>query len=38
MPIQQLVTKVFGSRFQREMKKLRPLVDAVHEHEQALAS
>jgi preprotein translocase subunit SecA len=38
MPIQQLVTKVFGSRFQREMKKLRPLVDAVHRHEQALAA
>jgi len=36
MAIQQLVTRVFGSRFQREMKKLRPLVDAVHEHEKAL--
>jgi preprotein translocase subunit SecA len=38
MAIQQLVTKVFGSRFQREMKKLRPLVDGVHEHERALAA
>ncbi len=36
MPIQQLVTRVFGSRFQRELKKLRPLVDAVHGHEARL--
>ncbi len=36
MPIQQLVTKVFGSRFQREVKQLRPLVAQVHEHEALL--
>jgi preprotein translocase subunit SecA len=36
MPIQQLVTKVLGSRFQRELKKLRPIVDAIHRHEEAL--
>jgi len=36
MPIQQLVTKVLGSRFRREVKKLRPVVDMVHRHEEAL--
>ena len=37
MQIQQLVTKVIGSRFSRELKRLQPLVDAVHRHEEALA-
>jgi len=36
MQLQQLVTRVFGSRFQRELKKLRPIVDAVHRHEAEL--
>ncbi len=33
MPVQQLVTKVFGSRFSREVKRLRPIVDAIKRHE-----
>jgi preprotein translocase subunit SecA len=37
MPIQQLVTKVLGSRFQRELRKLRPIVDAIHAAEASLA-
>jgi preprotein translocase subunit SecA len=36
MQIQQLVTKVFGSRFSRELKKLRPIVDEILRHEEAL--
>jgi len=36
MPIQQMVTKVLGSRFQRELKRLRPIVDAIKGHEGAL--
>jgi len=27
---------VFGTRFNRELKKIQPLVDAIHEHEQRL--
>ncbi len=34
--LQQVVTRVFGSRFQRELKKLRPMVDAVLAHEAEL--
>jgi preprotein translocase subunit SecA len=34
--VQQLVTKVLGSRFQRELRKLRPIVDAIHGHEERL--
>jgi preprotein translocase subunit SecA len=37
MALQQLVTRVLGSRFQRELKRLRPLVDAIHEYEAKLA-
>jgi preprotein translocase subunit SecA len=36
MQIRQLVTKVFGTRFSRELKRLQPVVDAVHRHEEAL--
>ena len=36
MALQQLVTKVIGSRFQREVRKIRPLVEQVHEHEARL--
>src|SRR5437660_317219 len=28
--------KVFGTRFQREMKRIRPKVDAIHRHEERL--
>jgi preprotein translocase subunit SecA len=31
-----LVTKVVGTRFQREMKRIRPTVDAIHRHEERL--
>jgi len=29
----QLVTKLVGTRFQRELKRIQPLVDAIHGHE-----
>jgi preprotein translocase subunit SecA len=34
--VKPLFTKVFGTRFQREMKRIRPLVDAIHRHEARL--
>ena len=34
--VKAMITKVFGSRFQREMKRIRPLVTAIHEHEARL--
>ena len=34
--VHQLFTKVFGTRFRREMKRIRPLVDAIHRHEARL--
>jgi preprotein translocase subunit SecA len=36
MQIQQLITRVFGSRFSRELKRLQPIVDEIHEHEEVL--
>ena len=35
--LQKLITKVFGTRFEREQKKMRPIVQAIHEHEARLA-
>ena len=29
-------TKIVGTRFQREMKRIRPIVDAIHRHEEHL--
>src|SRR6185503_10327549 len=29
-------TKIFGTRFNRELKRIQPIVDAIHEHEQRL--
>jgi len=26
-------TKIFGTRFNRELKRIQPIVDAIHEHE-----
>jgi len=26
-------TKIFGTRFDRELKRVQPIVDAIHEHE-----
>src|SRR6266851_3792423 len=34
--VKGMLTKVFGSRFQREMKRIRPLVTATHQHEARL--
>ncbi len=31
-------TRIFGTRFQRELKRIRPIVDVIHEHEARLAS
>ena len=29
----RLITKIFGTRFDRELKRIQPIVDAIHEHE-----
>src|SRR2546421_9014479 len=29
-------TKIFGTQFQRELKRIRPVVDAIHRHEERL--
>jgi preprotein translocase subunit SecA len=34
--IKDLMTAVFGSRFDRERKRLQPIVDAIHVHEERL--
>src|SRR2546427_2749002 len=34
--LKRLVTKVVGTRFQRELKRIQPLVDAIHGHETRL--
>jgi preprotein translocase subunit SecA len=34
--LKSLVTKVLGTRFQRELKRIQPLVDAIHRHEERL--
>jgi preprotein translocase subunit SecA len=34
--LKRFVTKVLGTRFARELKRVQPLVDAVHRHEQRL--
>jgi preprotein translocase subunit SecA len=31
--VQNLFTKLIGTRFRRELKRIRPLVDAIHAHE-----
>ena len=30
-----LFTKVFGTRFKRELKRIRPIVEAIHRHEES---
>ncbi|MDH3458617.1 MAG: preprotein translocase subunit SecA, partial [Gemmatimonadota bacterium] len=35
--LKKLVTKVIGSRFDREVKRIQPIVDAIKEHESRLA-
>ena len=34
--VKHLFTKLIGTRFQRELKRIRPLVDAIHVHEARL--
>ncbi len=36
MPLPTIVTKILGTRFTRELKHLRPLVEAIHRHEEEL--
>src|SRR5204863_5883331 len=36
MSPKDLFTKIFGTRFQRELKRIRPIVDAIHGHEARL--
>ncbi len=36
MPLPAIVTKVLGTRFTRELKHLRPIVDEIHRHEARL--
>jgi preprotein translocase subunit SecA len=36
--LKQAFTKVFGTRFYRELKRIRPVIDRIHEHERRLAS
>jgi len=31
--VTRLFTKIFGTRFDRELKRIQPIVDAIHEHE-----
>ncbi|KPK00148.1 MAG: preprotein translocase subunit SecA, partial [Gemmatimonas sp. SG8_28] len=35
--LKTLVTKVIGTRFERELKRIQPIIDAIHEHEKRLA-
>jgi preprotein translocase subunit SecA len=35
--LKTLLTKVFGTRFDREVKKIQPIVDAIKAHEKTLA-
>src|SRR5262245_37608938 len=34
--LKQLVTKVLGTRFERELKRIQPVVDAIRKHEERL--
>ncbi len=36
--IKDLVNKVIGTRFERELKRIQPIIDQIKEHEQRLAS
>src|SRR5258708_9115132 len=36
--LKTLVTRITGTRFTRELKRIRPLVDAIHGHEEQLKS
>ncbi|MBI4419494.1 MAG: hypothetical protein HY560_01605, partial [Gemmatimonadetes bacterium] len=34
--LKQLVTKVIGTRFDRELRHIQPIIDSIHEHESRL--
>ncbi|MGH7548192.1 MAG: preprotein translocase subunit SecA [Gemmatimonadales bacterium] len=34
--LKRLVTQILGTRFKRELKRIQPLVDAIHRHEERL--
>ena len=36
--LKQLVTKIVGTRFHRELKRIQPIVDRIHEHEKRLGA
>ena len=36
--VKTLLKKVFGSRFDRELKKIQPVIDQIHEHEERLGT
>src|SRR5881296_1238217 len=36
MSFKDWFAKIFGTRFQRELKRIRPVVDAIHRHEERL--
>jgi preprotein translocase subunit SecA len=36
--LKTLVSKVIGTHFERELKRIQPVVDRIHEHEQRLAA
>ncbi|HTG50975.1 MAG TPA: hypothetical protein VL915_10830, partial [Gemmatimonadales bacterium] len=36
--IKSLMTAVFGTRFDRDRKRIQPIVDAIHRHEERLAT
>jgi len=35
--LKKMVTKVIGTRFERELKRIQPIIDSIKEHEQRLA-
>jgi preprotein translocase subunit SecA len=35
--LKSLVNKVIGTRFERELKRIRPIINRIHQHEQELA-
>ncbi len=36
--MKKILKKIIGSRFRRELKKMQPILDEIHEHERRLAS
>ncbi len=36
--VKTILKKIFGSRFDRELKKIQPVVDRIHEHEKRLGT